>query len=68
MAANAIEFDELRIEADGRQALSQFLLLMYRKQNIGLDTNDKRALELQTLEPRFQRPAVLGQIKQVGRA
>ena len=50
MSADAIEFDQFGIEADGCHAFRQLLLLVQWEKNIGCDANDKRALQLQALE------------------
>ena len=46
MAADAIEFDVLRLRADITQAVGQFLLLVNRKQDVGRDTDDQGPFQL----------------------
>ena len=67
MTTDAVELDELRIGAYSGQAFRKFLLLMWRKQNVGLDANYQCTLQVQSFESGLQRSAVFRKIKEVGR-
>ncbi len=67
MAADAVELHEFRVFASHGEPFRQFALLLDREQDVRAHADDERPLELQPLEPAFQRPAVISQVEQVRR-
>ena len=64
-ALDRVELRELRIRADRRNALGQFALLVNREQEVGANAHYERPFQVQTLEAGLQRPAVLGEVKEI---
>ena len=63
MAPDAIELDEFRITAHRRQTFRELTLLMRRKQDVGLDTDDKSTIKLQARERTLQGATVFSEIE-----